>query len=336
MDWKRIPRLVACPTFLATLLSSPVLLADPITPWEGARADAYASGVQSSQQGSVAEASANGKTRVYYTSPNANYEPDAYSVEARSFAKAEVLGTRDALFRLNINHEVDNPGTRPTNGHTIPYGADGAIAEASWNGDRIHITQNQNGAMPDHVRLGVMLELNSPWQWADPVPSSGSVIDLKFGDRAIKFGGLRTDPFGLDISSRLVEAGFDSAERIQQPDLGRYQAKAFLDLAIDDQGWSNPFDLNLKVGAGTFLESNRGLYIGVNDLTLSLDDLILSDGTSLVDAGYDVSFASGLEWPQPVPEPASIACWFALVGSAGWQLSRKRFRTAAAQESLDV
>ncbi|SIN92262.1 hypothetical protein SAMN05444166_1626 [Singulisphaera sp. GP187] len=326
MDWKINPQRLSYPAFCIAFLSSPILLAEPIETWQGAKAQVYASGTEASQQGAVAEASATGKTRIYYTSSNAQYEPDAWSVEARSTAKAEAIGTRDALLRVGVTHRNDNPGTYPLFGHSDPPAY--ASAEASWVGDRIHIAPGPDGVIPEHVRLGVMLELPNPWLEASGYGVGVGNIDLKLGDRLLSVGGgFRRDSPRDDISSQLVQLGFDSAERVA-PDSIYFHAKAFVDLAIDHQGWSDPFDLSLKAIAATGLESNSWSYIGLGAITVSLDDLVLSDGTSVVDAGYSATFESGLDWPQPVPEPASMACWFALVSVAGWR-SLKRSRTTA-------
>ena len=43
------------------------------------------------------------------------------------------------------------------------------------------------------------------------------------------------------------------------------------------------------------------------------------------DAGYTATFESGLALPQPVPEPAAIACWLALAAAtSGWLRTPRR------------
>jgi hypothetical protein len=333
MDWKRLPPLVAVPGFVVALLSGSAVFAAPLNTWEGAKAEVYASGDQESNQGPVAEAEASGETQILYTSPNVNYQPDAYSVKAKSSAKAEALGTPDALLRVNIEHHVDNPGTRPTMSHSDV--SPSASAEASWTGDRIHIERNDKGTLPDSVRLGVTLKLDNVWGSNSLYDSiRGGSVDLKLGDRSIHLNDSnflsRPEPQNPDVSSWLLKQGFDSATKV--PNTNTIQAQTFVDLPIDDQGWSKAIDLSLKSTALMSLMSNQPIDVKHTDFTLALNNLSLSDGTPISDAGYSATFDSGFSFsrlgtPNTVPEPTSLAAWFAVVGSAGW-LSRKRARLA--------
>ncbi len=341
MDRQLLHRPIACIFFIGAVSASPSLLAGPIETWQGARAEVDASGRHASQQGSVATADAGGWDTIRYTSPNANLGPDAYRVSAESAARAEVLGTPDALLRVGMSATVGNPGTRPM----YPSSVTSTSAEASWIGDRIHVAANDQASLPGSVRLGVGVELENYWSEHNPFYDGTTirgVVDLNLGGRLIRLQddlALHSYP-PLSFSSWLVRRGFDAAEEVS-PRVGSYRlghrALAFLDLAIDEEGWTDPFDLSIKTRAYLPLLSNEGLLLRLDNLTLSLVDLTLPDGTPLSDAGYTATFESGLALPQPIPEPTAIACWLALVTAAtGWLRSRRglRPRTAPAGPAL--
>jgi hypothetical protein len=326
MDWSRSRRFTTLHVFISAVLTSPALVAGPIEPWQGGSAEVHAVGDQSSQQGTHADVSAAGQTHLYYSSVY-DSDPNAFSVEARGSAHAQVLGAADALLRVNASYGVDNPGTQPRGFHSDVSTL--TTAQASWIGDRIHIGPNANGTIPDSIRVGVTVTLSNPDGWIrsyDP-PRSGTV-DLQVGGRHIQVSGWSEN---RDLTGWLVSLGFDSAKGITTPGYPgiffSYQAKVFLDLAVDAQGWTDPFDLSLKSSVSGLPGSNEGLLMAPGAFTLGLDDITLSDGTSVTAAGYNVAFDSGLAWP--VPEPASAACWAALVAAAVG-VSRKRARRAVA------
>lgn len=259
MDRQLLHRPIAYVFFIAALSASPALLAGPIDTWQGARAEVDANGQLASQQGSVAEADAAGEADI-----GSYYRNDASLryisiIKERSTARAEVLGTPDTLLRVSMQTSIDVPGTLPW----YQGISESASAKASWIGERIHVAANDPASLPDSVRLGVQVELADVWSQPTHDSSSkftpGGAVDLRLGGRLIRVSDRHRLYSSSDFSLRLVRSGFDVAERVStpdDPDGSRYRALALLDLAIDDQGWSDPFDLSLRSSAHLQLEGN--------------------------------------------------------------------------------
>jgi MYXO-CTERM domain-containing protein len=96
-----------------------------------------------------------------------------------------------------------------------------------------------------------------------------------------------------------------------------------IELELDESGLSEAFDLSLTSTPTLHVGSNMP-YALEHEVTLSLLDVTLPDGTPLAEAGYSLEFESGLPWP--VPEPASAAAW-GFVALGAFVLVRRRRRT---------
>lgn len=88
--------------------------------------------------------------------------------------------------------------------------------------------------------------------------------------------------------------------------MSTYHAKTFLDLPVDANGWTSSFDLSLKSTLAGTASTDGAVRMVPGTFSLSLDDITMPDGTSVVDAGHVVTFESGLAWATPVPEPGSL------------------------------
>src|SRR5690606_13276662 len=73
-----------------------------------------------------------------------------------------------------------------------------------------------------------------------------------------------------------------------------------VDLSVGLDGTSEPFALLLESDPTIPIYSNMGRSVN-STFTLSLLDVTLPDGALLTEAGYDVTFASGMPSPEPVP-----------------------------------
>ncbi|WP_422930029.1 PEP-CTERM sorting domain-containing protein [Singulisphaera sp. PoT] len=312
MDRNKICRVLMFHGLLAgTILSCPALLAEPITPWNGGSSSVEAVGQTSSQQGSLASASAQGSTDLYYSSIY-NSDPNAFHVKAQGSANANVSGTASNLLQVDATYSVGNPGTRPYGFHSDVNAS--STAEASWTGDRIHIGPDSSGSIPDSIRLGVTVDLTNAWgQFPYIVMPKGGTLDIQVGNQHIQLSDSNAMVAnGLnnlgDISDWLLNRGFASVQKEISPSgMPLYHAKAFLDLPVDANGWTAPFDLSLKATLSGVPQSNMNLWMEAGAFSLSLDDITQSDGTNVVDAGHVVTFESGLAWATPVPEPGSFA-----------------------------
>jgi hypothetical protein len=135
------------------------------------------------------------------------------------------------------------------------------------------------------------------------------------------------DPDPAKWEADLAEAGLQDV-KAQTNEHGNFSpirltGTVSFDLLLDEHGVSDPLNFALTSRPTNYFVSNHGFQV-THDATLSLLDLTLPDGTPLHEAGYSVTFDSGLAWPQPVPEPAPIALLGAGMALAGWRRWRKR------------
>ncbi|WP_422929260.1 hypothetical protein [Singulisphaera sp. PoT] len=315
------------------VFAGPVLHADPITSWNGGSTSVESLGQTSSEQGSHSESAVRGSTTFSYASVYDPF-PGAYKVDAGGTADARVNGTADNLLQVNATYSVGNPGTSPYD-YQSPVPAQ-SIAQASWDGDRIHIGPDANGVIPDSIRLGVGMDLSPVWGYTRTLFDSprGGTLDVQIGNQHIQLNDQSTwgDPayHSSDISAWFVKQGFASAQNVVNSSnpwsTPIYHVMAYLNLPVDANGWTSAFDLGLKSTMdGGFPQSNSSIDMAPGTFSLSLDDITLPDGTSVVDAGHVVTFESGLAWATPVPEPGSLALAASMVlGAIG--LRKRLFR----------
>lgn len=190
---------------------------------------------------------------------------------------------------------------------------------------------SENGALPASVRVKLGLDFlvnNGGWNVAN---IGYGVVNVGYQDQSIRLEG----PFdyqGWDINTNnwqehFAEMGLDDVEVSRTEDFNgdgiNVKGTVSFDLLLDEEGVSDPLNLSLSTSPHVWIMSNFG-YTTQLAATLSLLDLTLPDGTPLHEAGYSVTFDSGLAWPQPVPEPAPIALLGAGMALAGWKRWRNR------------
>jgi hypothetical protein len=243
-----------------------------------------------------------------------------YSRDVQGSASAQATGHPAELLRLDAHYYAPSPGTRPINFQTLPV-----AASASWTGDSVQLQASQGADLPPEIRLNFGLSYEAQSHIGGIRLDYNPSFTIQYNETTVTLDGTTAaawenqpyhpmSPIALDnltmsSSSWLVTGAFH------------------IDLPIHTNGVSDPFSLSLSTDVGEGLTSNEFLQNSLSDLVLSLKDVTLPDGTSLTDAGYGVSFASGMEWPQPhaVPEPASVAMWAGLALAAGWwRFGKKR------------
>jgi len=291
--------------------------AGAITPWSGASASVHSQ----DQTKTDAGASASVDTSGYGTIPfqNGTYPGQVYALWVRESASAQATGQANGLLQLNASSDTGNPGSNPSL-YQYPH----VTASASWAGDSVHLEALDGTALPDHIQLDFRITyrpLNYALQTWHDRPELTFVAN---GTTATMYGDV-----GADLSNPHAGLSLDSFTHVHIGNsYGQGVEAAFhLDLPINANGVSSPFSVSLLADVANRLVPNEGVASYLKDVNLSLSDITLPDGTPLTDAGYGVTFASGMAWPQPnaVPEPASIAVWAGLAMAAGWwRFGKKR------------
>ncbi|WZO98348.1 hypothetical protein EP7_005409 [Isosphaeraceae bacterium EP7] len=271
-----------------------------ISTWSGASATAGAT----TETGATASASDAWSRKVEYRGAYDYGSIGGRFVNASGKASAAAGGSPDNLLSVDTHAYAENPGT--IEGTSVHGGA--ATASARWSGDFLTISPPQGMAIPDSVQLHFGIEFNRQSDQGN------------FWNEYFRFGPATVvaneKTFNLRDYWRDTELPrFDSAG----PDspVGRFH----IDLPVNAAGLSAPFSLSLEASSFAVAHSNDRGDVD-HRLRLSLLGVTLADGTSLGSLGYQVSFASGLSSPEPVPEPASVAIW--TLGAAACIVAARR------------
>lgn len=306
---------------LFVLIGGVSVQADAIKPWAGASATTKVFGQTDSRSGATASVSGSDSHLLEFQ----GYYSVA-TIRTNSSASASASGQANNLLEVSGQYSAGNPGTTGTYADS----ARNISATASWSGEQVIVTPAGNGATPDSVRLEFALTFRAPgysseerWMFGSMrVDANGRTITISpvgnssssDGYSAMRVGG-EFDSLTISPSSTFI--GSPSGTYF-------YVGKFHIDVALDKSGVSDPFDLSLSSFPKTGLFRNLGFF-SYQWASLALSGVTLPDGTSLTDAGHDVSFASGLIIEEAaVPEPASLTCWsLAALGSC-WLIRRPR------------
>ncbi|WP_206107592.1 hypothetical protein [Paludisphaera rhizosphaerae] len=309
---------------LFVLIGGVSVQADAIKPWAGASATTKVFGQTDSRSGATASAIGSDSHLLefqgYYS---------AAKVTTSSSASANATGQANNLLEVSGQHYAGDPGTTGTYADS----ARNISATASWSGDQVIVTPTGDGAPPDSVRLEFALTFRAPGYSSEERWMFGS-MQVDANGRTITISPVTSYSSSDGYSTLRVGGEFDSLSISPDipPESGTYfyLGKFHIDVALDGSGVSDPFNLSLSSLPRTGLFKNLGFF-SYQWASLALTGVTLPDGTSLADAGYDVSFASGLIIDEAaVPEPASAACWSLAALGSYWLIRRLRLSRRAA------
>lgn len=298
-----------------------------IHPWSGAGAQVRVFDRIDSATGASAVQSAEGEAVIDYEGVS-----DRYQVRVRGAATAEASGRPEGLLRVDTSYSTGNPGTRPRD-----YRGTEVRALATWTDDAVSVRAPEGTRLPEAVRLHFALDFGRLRFGSLALTFNDNVLRASEDEFVNQGTRYQYKPQGADRFRELFNLndppeGIDSYDPVHRddPDTGRERRVTFhLDLPVDDAGVSAPFSLGLESVPSVGLVSNQFVSADHRDFTVSLTDVRLPDGTPLTSQVYAVSFASGLSWSEPVPEPASLAIW-GLVACVAGRTARRRARSGGA------
>lgn len=286
----------AKPLWAITPLSLPVAIVLGITPgiradaipWSGATTSVKVLDQSSSQSGATAQSSIQRDATISYYS--AAYGPE--TTQAHGSATAIASGTTANLLSTDARFIAPFAAAPSVWGQTV-------AASASWDGDRIQIQSAPGQALPDTIRVNFSIDYYDVprREISDPIATitatfNGKSATIGEGDRA------SSDLSALDSFTETPYNNIFSAR----------QALFHIDLPVNALGLSDPFQVGLKEAALISPSTGNYYFAGLDyGVSLSLTSMTLADGKTPESEGYSVSFASGLQSPNPVPEPGVFA-----------------------------
>lgn len=299
---------VAC--FLSALyLVVPDVKGDAIQPWGGATAE-----VSSWHEGPISEQGLNssvGKSdsrSVSYMGFHSGPYKSSWSMNNSANvydSKSKMIGVQDYT-NTSIGGTM-NSGLQYEWVQNKPY------AKATWTNDSIHIQPLNGQALPDHIKVQfeVNMDLSADGFMIDTRRGLYGTIELGINEKTQEFG--YWDFLKSDSNPTVVQF-FDGGVKSNGRGMTTENVTGVvsLDLAVNSNGWTDPFSLSLKSVPGESFYSNtpnsltKGITIGIKDVTTL-------DGKSLESEGFSISYASDQPLPTPVPEPSSWVVAFTLM-----------------------
>ena len=261
-----------------------------------------------------------GVKNVEYTKVLDHWETVPSSVPATyaSTASATPSGPGSTLLELHTRVSTPNPGD--TVGPRLPYPL--IEANAAWTNVAATVSAPDGVALPESIRIN--------FEVAYTCPDSLRVEDWgsqDFRKEQALFIGREVDGSTYNSSYELPGEGgriLDGQTAVTAGPDGLLHMGFHFDLAVSPDGVSQQFSVGLNSEIPGLVE-----FASVDNLSvmrLALTGITLPDGTGLEEAGYAVSFESGLpELPPPsIPEPATWLAWSLLAAGSTRMVRRRR------------
>lgn len=310
---------VAC--FLSALyLVVPDVKGDAIQPWGGATAE-----VSSWHEGPITEQGLNSSVGTYdsrkvrYMPNGGNYFPhDDYSgtfltsKSSGSYAnvynsKSKMIGVRDTT-----STSVGGSFGGVKEYEQVPYES---YSKATWTNDSIHIQPLNGQDLPDHVKVEFEVNLDLPTYLRMSNAEGGlyGKIDLNINDKTKTFDAFDFTTDDPDSSiAKFFDGGIISSDTTKYATSQKGTGLVSLDLAVNPNGWTDPFSLSLTSYPGETFHHNSSYHL-TKEITIGIKDVTTLDGKSLESEGFSISYASDQPLPTPVPEPSSWVVAFTLM-----------------------